>query len=147
MPRKKNIQFQVENIEKVPIDIDGDGEPDGYLVTMFVNGKAVSKKFVPLQRLKGIVDKASLNATQNSVVKTVKSRATTPREPKSRVVYNKLPAQPDQTPQPLQVQDKTTFGQYVKQGVGIYAGKAVVEGVVDGLKSLFSSDDGGGDDE
>ena len=59
MPRKKVIQFQVENIEKVPIDVDGDGEPDGSLVTMFVNGKPVSKKFLPFQKLKGIVDKAT----------------------------------------------------------------------------------------
>ena len=40
----KKVQYTIE-----PIDVDGDGIPDGDLVSKYVNGKLMSRKFVALK--------------------------------------------------------------------------------------------------
>lgn len=118
----KKEQYTIESI-----DVDGDGIPDGDLVTKYINGKVVSRKFVPLTKLKKIA--ANI---QNQNVKTPKSAP--------KMVYKNIPQVQD-TNKPVLIQDKTGFAQYIKAGAGHEAGKLATDAVVDGLKDLFSDDE------
>lgn len=131
MPSKKKskVQYTVE-----PIDIDGNSTPDGDLVTKYVNGKVVSRKFVPHKKMKQIAQEAVSNAATGN---PQPSKAPTPRTPGgSRIVYTNMP-DVEKTEKPVMVSDKTGFGQYVKAGAGITAGSMLTEAVVGGLAGLF----------
>lgn len=129
MPAKsKKVQYTVE-----AIDIDGDNIPDGDLVTKYVNGKVVSRKFVPLKKLKKAVKDAQAQQMANNAPPT-------PRTPGgSRIVYKNMPNVQD-TDNPVMVADQTGFGQYIKAGAGLQAGSMATEAVVSGIASLFSSE-------
>lgn len=129
MPAKK-VQYTVE-----AIDIDGDNIPDGDLVTKYVNGKVVSRKFVPLKKLKKAVKDAQAHQ-QNAN----DAAPATPRTPGgTRIVYKNMPNVQD-TNNPVMVADQTGFGQYIKAGAGLQAGSMATEAVVSGIASLFSSE-------
>lgn len=132
MPRKiQKIQYTVE-----AIDIDGDNVPDGDLVTKYVNGKVMSRKFVPLKKLKKAVKDAQAQQQQSAV----NSATPTPRTPGgTRIVYKNMPNVQDSN-QPVMVADQTGFGQYIKAGAGLQAGSMATEAVVSGIASLFSSE-------
>ena len=121
----KKEQYTVESI-----DVDGDGIPDGDLVTKYVNGKVISRKFVPLSKLKNIAK--NIKTVQNQNVKTVS------KSPK--MIYKNIPPVQD-TNKPVLVQDTTGFAQYIKAGAGHEAGRLATDAVVDGFKSLFAGDD------
>lgn len=128
MPAKK-VQYTVE-----AIDIDGDNIPDGDLVTKYVNGKVVSRKFVPLKKLKKAVKDAQVQQMANDAAPA------TPRTPGgTRIVYKNMPNVQD-TNNPVMVADQTGFGQYIKAGAGLQAGSMATEAVVSGIASLFSSE-------
>jgi hypothetical protein len=121
---KKNVTYTVE-----AIDVDGDGVPDGDLVTMFVNGKVVSRKFVPHEKMKQIADNAAAQ------------QPTTPKAPgrQKRLIYKNVPAVPDpQRNGPVMVADQTGFAQYIKMGAATQAGALATNAVVDGIAGLFS---------
>lgn len=135
MVKKQKVQFTVE-----PIDVDGDNIPDGDLVTKYVNGKAVSRKYVPLKKLKKIVDNAQEYATamENNVNNRSKSTGKTPRTPGgTRIVYKNMP-DVENTDKPVMVADQTGFGQYIKAGAGLQLGSMATEAVVNGIADLFS---------
>jgi hypothetical protein len=118
---KKNVTYTVE-----AIDVDGDGIPDGDLVTKFVNGKVVSRKFVPHEKMKQIADDAAAQQAQ------------TPGRQK-RIIYKNIPAAPDpQRNGPVMVADQTGFAQYIKMGAATQAGTLATNAVVDGIAGLFS---------
>jgi hypothetical protein len=129
MPKKEKVQYTIE-----PIDIDGDNIPDGDLVTKYVNGKVVTRKFVPLKKLKKVVKEAAAK-----IAKTQGQSQAAPRTP--QMVYKNMPAV-DQTDKPVMVADQTGFGQYIKAGAGLEAGRMATEAVVSGITSLFSGDGG-----
>ena len=118
-----------ETYTVVTIDVDGDGIPDGDLVTKFVNGKVVSRKFVPHQKMKQIVDNAA--AQQPQTPKTGRQK---------RLIYKNVPATaPDpQRNGPVMVADQTGFAQYIKMGAATQAGSLATNAVVDGIAGLFS---------
>lgn len=118
----KKVQYTIE-----PIDVDGDGIPDGDLVSKYINGKLLSRKFVPLTKLKKIVDNSSSNVQDNL-------------SKKSKVIYKNLPNVQD-TNKPVLVQDTTGFAQYIKQGAATQAGRLGTDAVVDGIKGLFAGDE------
>ncbi|KAG2424980.1 hypothetical protein HXX76_014138 [Chlamydomonas incerta] len=111
-------QYTVE-----PIDIDGDNKMDGDLVTKYVNGEVVSRKFVPFEKLKRVADDAIAAANGGSEVQLP--------------VYQNIPANVQGTNQPVMVADQTGFGQYVKAGAGMAVGSTVVGALFSGLGSLF----------
>lgn len=130
---KQKVQYTVE-----AIDIDGDNIPDGDLVTKYVNGKVVSRKFVPLKKLKKVVKDAQAQQQANNSMGL--NAPATPRTPGgSRMVYKNMPAVED-TDKPVMVADQTGFGQYIKAGAGLQAGSMATEAVVSGIASLFSSE-------
>jgi hypothetical protein len=132
MPAQKKVQYTVE-----AIDIDGDNIPDGDLVTKYVNGKVVSRKFVPLKKLKKVVKEAQAQQQQQLQANNAPA---TPRTPGgSRIVYKNMPQVQD-TNNPVMVADQTGFGQYIKAGAGLQAGSMATEAVVSGISSLFSSE-------
>ena len=107
-------------IEK--IDIDGDGIPDGDLISQWKVTKTgkktlVSRKFVPIKKIKEIVD--NLPTTNAKKISYKKS----------------LPTEP--TIAPVQIQDKTHFVQYMKQGAGNEIGRVAVDSLADALGNLF----------
>lgn len=116
---KKNDQYTIE-----AIDVDGDGVPDGDLITKISKGKIVSRKFVPYKKLKEIADtvKTSGKVVGAKKLKIQKKRPLPTNEP----VTN-----------PVIVQDQTTFGQLIKQGAGREIGKISVDVVADELGKLF----------
>ena len=122
---KKNVvTYTVE-----AIDVDGDGIPDGDLVTKFVNGKVVLRKFVPHEKMKEIADNAA--AQQPSTPKAGRQK---------RLIYKNVPATaPDpQRNGPVMVADQTGFAQYIKMGAATQAGSLATNAVVDGIAGLFS---------
>lgn len=114
------FQYTIEKI-----DIDGDGIPDGDLVSQWkLNRKGervlVSRKFVPIQKIKEIVDNI-------------------PKTPKAKTIrtYKKaIPSEP--TTAPVQIQDKTEFVQYIKQGAGTQIGRIAVDSLAGALGDMFS---------
>lgn len=128
MVKKQKVQYTIE-----PIDIDGDNKIDGDLVTKYINGKVASRKFVPLKKLKKIVENAAA---------TPKTPTTpTSRTPGgSRIVYKNIP-DINKTDKPILVADQTGFGQYIKAGAGMEAGRVITDTVVDGISGLFSGDE------
>jgi hypothetical protein len=122
--QKAKEQFTVE-----PIDIDGDNIPDGDLVTKYVNGKVVSRKFVQLKKLEAIAD--GVNTTANA--------SSTNTRGANKFVYKQMP-NITETEKPVLVQDSTGFAQYMKMGAGLTAGQIATTTVFDGLKGLFTSE-------
>lgn len=106
------------------IDVDGDGIPDGDLITMWKKGKVVKRKFVPFKKIKQIVD----SATQTEKVHV-----------KNRVKIVKQIKQPNlEQSNPIQIQDKTTLGQYVKMGAGTEVGRVAIDVIASKIGELFS---------
>jgi hypothetical protein len=93
--------------------------------TKYVDGKVVTRKFVPLEKLKKIAKTApaAKSGTQ-----------------KQKIVYKKVPENIANTSKPVIVQDDTSFGQYVKRGAGTTLGSLAVEKMFEGIGSLFSDD-------
>jgi hypothetical protein len=106
----------------VKVDVDGDGIIDGDLVTKYVDGKIAGHKFVKSEKLKNMVVKNN-SAPKHSI------------QSKPRV-YKNMP-QVQNTNNQVMVQDKTEFGQYLKQGLGLGIGMEAGKTLVDGLESLF----------
>lgn len=112
--------------EIVSVDVDGDGIHDGHLVIQYKGNKVVSRKFVPLKALKTLYD---------AVPKK------TPRQKQVSIVKDQRPKTPlEQTPkrEVLAIEDKTSFGQYVKFGAGAELGREGVSMFTDALGNLFS---------
>lgn len=139
MPRKSNKQYTVTHI-----DVDGDGIPDGALVTEYTNKKMTSQKFVPNSKLKTIAKNAI--TTNSSVAAPVNTSYNTnntntqqaSNKGKQKVVYKRMPPV-EQTDQPVMIQNESSFGHYVKAGAGMTVGSTIVNSLVDGLSSLFGS--------
>jgi hypothetical protein len=112
-------------IEK--IDIDGDNIPDGDLVKKYNGSKLVGQKFVAFDKMKEIADEAMYASKEGT---------------KQKVVYQRMPA--NEEDKPVIVKDATHFGQYVKAGAGLEVGRVAVDGLVDALGGLFSSEGGKG---
>ena len=152
------VRYTVE-----PIDIDADGVPDGDLVTKYVNGVVESKRFVPLETLKKQIKKEAAKAKKKSPAK--KKAVAAPRV-NQQPQYQQQPYQQQQQPMgygndygydeqmgynrggPQQPQDSrvlvaddTSFGQYLKQGVGVTAGRIATEQAFNALGSLFSGEE------
>lgn len=143
MPRKSNKQYTVTHI-----DVDGDGVPDGALVTEYTNKKMTSQKFVPNSKLKTIAKNAIANSSsaspqRNTIYNTNTNTLHTATKTKQKVVYKRMPPV-EQTDQPVMIQNESSFGHYVKAGAGMTVGSTIVNSLVDGLSSLFGS---GGDGE
>ena len=113
-------------IEK--IDINGDRIPDGDLVTKYVNGKIVARKFVPLKDIKKLAKKK--NTLQTPVKEKIKLYS-----------IKNLQQTANQGDNKVVVQNESSFGQYVKMGAGIEVGKLGVDALADGLGNLFSTND------
>ena len=121
-----HIRYVVE-----PIDIDGDGIPDGDLVKEYRGDKMLKQKFVPLKKMEQIFD--------NAIHKSYRSPDRV-GEKKEQIIYKREPQHPED--KPLIIKDETSFGQNLKQGlglgVGVAVGETVVQGIVAGLSELFS---------
>jgi hypothetical protein len=114
-----------------PIDVDGDGVPDGDLVKQYQGKKLITQKFVPNKQLKKIV-KAAEKKEKEAVKKGIQS-------PKKKIIYSRNTKKAEENP--VIVKDKTNFGQYLKMGVGLGAGmevgKMAVRAIADGISELF----------
>jgi hypothetical protein len=135
MPVKKVYQYRI-----VPIDADNDGIKDYDLVEKILDGKVVARKLVPAAKMKKIAE---------NTMKFIAKQESTPKKKKKMVYKNmpplqtmqtnasaqqplqQAPQQAQQAQQPVMVQDKTNFGQYVKAGLGMGIGLAVAEKGVD----------------
>jgi hypothetical protein len=122
-----------------PIDIDGDGIPDGSLVEKLLNGAVVNRKFVTDAKMSKVV-KFVTDAKMSKVVKSIPVTKTVNVPKKSverpRVVY------PDKKieiaeQQPVLVADKTSLGQSLKSGFGLGLGLAASEALFDGVANFF----------
>jgi hypothetical protein len=116
MPQR--TQYTVEAIL-----IEGDGVPDGDLVTKYVNGKVKARMFVPVKSLQVLVRTHSL-----SMGVTV---------PKQRIVYAKIPPIETNDKQVV-VQGTSKFGQLVQKGGGEQAGAMGMTAIVQALVALFA---------
>jgi len=117
------FQYTIE-----PIDVDGDGIHDGDLVTKWRLKKdgtrvVVSHKFVAAKKMKEIAKKVS--------------KAANPSSSPNLKTYKGATPPPAQVAQPVQVQDKTNFGQFVKLGAGVEIGRLAVDAVAGALSDLF----------
>jgi hypothetical protein len=135
MPPKKSKIKSNATIVVSKIDNDGDGIPDGDLVSI-TEGNKTRYIFVPKEKMETIAKNALARAEEQQLAKPIK------KEPKQRVIYKSLPkakaADAPNTSSPVQVQDRTTFGQYIKAGAGMQLGSIAVTSIFDGLSGLFS---------
>ena len=132
------FQYTVE-----AIDVDGDGIPDGDLVTKWRLKKdgtrtVVQHKFVPSEKIKAIVQKAA-NATATATAATAtKTKASkTKAKPAMLKTYKGAVAPAALEQQPVQIQDRTKFGQYVKMGAGLEVGRIAIDTVASAISDLF----------
>jgi len=128
----KNIQITVQSI-----DVDGDGIPDGDLVSKWKLQKdgtrtLVGHKFVSNKGMKAVADKAIVATAYKKQSKAVKAVET-----KALKTYKGATPPASQSTDPVQVQDKTSFGQYVKLGAGAEVGRIAVDTVANALGDLF----------
>lgn len=112
--KNNGVQFVVEKI---------DGMPDHDLVIKYKNGKKISQKVIPVDKLK-IVSANSL-----AISKEEKGK-------KTKIVYANPPT-PTQTQQPVIVQNQAGFGEYVKAGFGLGIGEMAAEAMFDGIGDMF----------
>jgi hypothetical protein len=147
MPPKKapKVQFTVESI-----DVDNDDIPDGDMVCKYVDGVLVSRKFVPHDTMAEIAVRAgrqssSRNARMSAAKNAAKAPQNAAKAPQNAAKAPNAGAQklyqnvPDvaQTDKRVIVQEDTGFGQYIKAGAGMEAGRLATDAVVDGLMGLF----------
>lgn len=119
-----DIRYVIE-----PLDIDGDGIPDGDLIKQIKNDKVIAQKFVAKKKLENIV---------NQAIQYSENHHSTPANHNEQIIYKRDPQHPED--KPVIIKDDTNFGQYVKMGVGVTVGEVLVKGLVSGLSSLFSSE-------
>ena len=132
---KKDIKKSVVKKEKfkykiVPIDVDGDGIPDGDLIEKIdKSGAVVSRKFVTNKKMTKLAKEVKKVQKENPTEKTKKVVVSKKRidDPS----YN----QNIQDQQVIRVADATTFGQTLKtgaaNGIGLTAGSMLVNGIAD----------------
>ena len=118
------IRYVVE-----PVDVDGDGIPDGDLVKKYDGKKLISQKFVPAKKMEKIADRVIDDMRSSGANVTMGKR--------QRLVYKRPEAAQNQEEKPVLVADKTAFGQYIKQGAGNQFGTSAMDLVFDGLAALF----------
>lgn len=128
-----NFKYTIEKI-----DIDGDGVPDGDLISQWrvKAGKPdalMGRKFVPFDKMEKIAKKV---ITANAEAKASKASAKASRASKVRLTRRAI-SDPNQSDAPVQVQDKTNFVQYVKLGAGVEVGRLAVDAVAGALADLF----------
>jgi len=143
----------------ISIDVDGDKITDGDLFLKFkqikkngeISLKLIDAKFVDNKSIKKLVKKIAKNAKEETergggggFLKAAKKAAGTKAAKKAdatKAAKKASKADATNTPEPIQIQDKTTFGQYMKQylvaGFALNAGKALFEGIA----ALFSSEE------
>lgn len=137
-PKKLAAPKKKVRIEVKKIDIDGDGIPDGDLVIKYIGDKEVGSKFVASDKMVKIAKKAITQA------KIEQENTSTKEKPmKQKIVYKSIPLRPPGSQEatvqaPLQVQEQTSFGQYIKAGAGMTVGSIAVTSLMDGLSGLFS---------
>jgi len=109
-PLKKGITVSIEKVN----------DSNNYIAKKYVNGKLFQQKIVSDKKLKHLVQK------QMKKMKNMKNK-TAKRGGETRA------AEPVGNNQVIQVEDKTSFWQTLKQGFGFGAGWAIGEGLVDSL--------------
>lgn len=113
----------------ISIDVDGDKISDGDLFLKFKQLKKNGEVTLKLVDAK-FVDNKSIKKLVKNIAKDAKQQSGGNKKEDSK-----------NTQEPIQIQDKTTFGQYMKQyfaaGFAASAGKAVFDGVA----SMFSSEE------
>lgn len=120
-------------IEK--IDIDGDGIPDGDLISQWRVKKGspdvlLIRKFVPFAKMQKVANRAiQLNAALKEKVAAA--------APKKVQVTKRSISDTNNSAAPVQVQDKTNFVQFVKLGAGVEVGRLAVDAVAGALSDLF----------
>ncbi len=129
--------------EIVAIDIDGDGREDGNLVIKYENNIVVGRKFVPFSKLKKMINNIPAKTPKQKSVDIIKKTPTKRQTPTMSAQMPQLTPQQQQLPQQQQqpvvaIEDKTSFGQYIKMGAGLEVGKIGVDMLADSLGDLFS---------
>lgn len=134
------FQYTVE-----AIDVDGDGIPDGDLVTKWRLKKdgtrtVVQHKFVPSEKIKTIVQQAATAtataAATDAATPKLKTKSAKAK-PAILKTYKGAVAPAAQEQQILQVQDRTKFGQYIKMGAGLEVGRIAIDSVASAISDLF----------
>jgi len=113
----KGIQYVIEKI---------DGMPNADLVIQYKNGKKIGQKVIPIDRLKAA---SSESATLNEK-----------KQKKTKIVYVQPPT-PQQLQQPVIVQKRAGFGDYLMQGFGLGLGLDAAGALFDGIGDAYG--DGG----
>ncbi len=127
-----NVQYTVKKL-----DLDGNGQTDHNLVTMFVNGKVADAKVITTNQ---IINNTRVAAKQNNTRVAAKQDKQNTDANQERVLYKNMPKVPQEN-KPVMIQDKSSLGQYFKKGVGVGAGATLggmaMKGLVDGIGSVF----------
>jgi hypothetical protein len=133
--KKPKVQYTFEKV-----DNDGDGVPDGDIVTKYVDGVISERKYIPLKMLKAQLKKEVAKA------KPAKKRAATAAAPQvaqaqqAPTIYSDAPSV-QQTNSPVIISDQTSFGQFVKQGAGTALGSIATNTVVSAIGSFFNGEE------
>ena len=130
--RNTNVQYTVKRL-----DLDGNGQTDHNLVTMYVNGKVADAKVITTNQ---IITNSRNAMRQQQQQQQQQQGNRIQNNQGSRVIYRNMPKVPQEN-KPIIVQQSSSLGQYFKQGVGVGAGATLgsmaMGGLVDGIGSVF----------
>lgn len=125
--RNSNVQYTVKRL-----DLDGNGQTDHNLVTMYVNGKVADAKVITTNQI--------ITNSRNAMRQQQQQGNRVQNNQGSRVIYRNVPKVPQEN-KPIIVQQSSSLGQYFKQGVGVGAGATLgsmaMGGLIDGIGSVF----------
>ena len=140
------IQYTVEYVDVNNNGIADKGDVD--LIKRYENGVLVSQQVVPHDAMESLANKVKTQVEVKKQTKKLRALSTSKRTFKT---YENIPNPnaPQNQTQPVMVQDKTGFGQYIKAGAGLEAGRIATDTVVNAISGLFSggNDDGNAGDE
>jgi hypothetical protein len=138
-----SVRYEIRNGIIDNVDYNGDGkiDSDDTIVVRYINNKpdqqAVLTKKNEARILKIINDQKLKD--QKAIRQSPKVIPNNVVAPQQRIVYHRSPPR---DPPPVIIRDDTTFGQNVKNGVGlgigVTVGQAAVHGIVGVLGSMFS---------
>jgi hypothetical protein len=122
----KGIHYSVQHVDVLSTNPNVKGD----LVKKYTNGKLVEQKFVTEDKLKKFI--------HTSAEKSINKMKFKGGE-KTQVVYVQAPPQnATKDPEVVNVQDKTTFGQYMKQGFALNAGATFFDVLFKGIFEGFN---------